>query len=820
VLLASVAVGGLVVGGQRAASQTDPATVSGEGGTFDWNLIDQLLSDGASTFSSVSDSSGDALNGTYDPLGSDVGMSDFAHGNADFAVTEFPMSADDAAAAASIGRSYAYVPIDAMPVTVVAMVDANDSLDAAQAQWYSAANGDQIELTADQLEQAMTGNIGGWFSAAPTGGDVNQITPNHEPSIVLLTQGGSGTSPDALTTVMPETPSADTYALTSYFLDNPQAAADWVADLPSIWPAGATIPVGPTDTWQSVLSIKLLDDKHVQNDLAFLDSTTGNLSEQLAQWCLGCISTIPGDWLQVDPDAAGEISSLPTVALQNDGAYVQPTLAATEAAENDSTIDSTTNLVTINSTSDPNAYPMVMMDYLLVPTSGLSAAKATALANFIGFILSPTGTSDIENFGAAPVNSTMQALDQSVVTELQAEATAAATTTTSTSSTTSSTSTSTSSTSTSSTSTTSASTSTSSSSTSTSSTSTSSTSTSSTSTSTSLPSMSTSTTSSPTTSSPTTTRTSTTTTTTSPTQSTTTSTPATPTTSTPPPPIDSTTRPPPTSVALTGPTGTGPPGLHVVRTWRVPAGGASLHAVLDALQITVVVPPADVATSGAAALELTTAPLGVVPAGSLAGKHDLAVLGISLERNSEASMGSFPAPIKVALSGAGLTGADSLLVYLPSRATFVPAASAVGVVSGVRFGANGSSFDVDADPVLAIEAPALTSSKVVTRSLTTRSSSARRHEARSVALRRSRSLVAKSHSRRTGPSRRVAEVAPSQAVPARASDSGVVAGAGNSSSTLAYTGIALGPLLGLGGVLLGAGALLGRRARRRSARSS
>jgi len=49
------------------------------------------------------------------------------------------------------------------------------------------------------------------------------------------------------------------------------------------------------------------------------------------------------------------------------------------------------------------------MSYLIVPTSGLSQAKATALAAFIRFVLGSQGQADVEALGAAPVTPAMVA---------------------------------------------------------------------------------------------------------------------------------------------------------------------------------------------------------------------------------------------------------------------------------------------------------------------------------------------------------------------------------------------------------------------------
>jgi hypothetical protein len=72
------------------------------------------------------------------------------------------------------------------------------------------------------------------------------------------------------------------------------------------------------------------------------------------------------------------------------------------------------------------------MSYMVVPTSGLSAAKATALAGFIKFVLGATGQTEVESMGAAGVTPDMVAAGLKVADEVAAQAitTTTATTTT------------------------------------------------------------------------------------------------------------------------------------------------------------------------------------------------------------------------------------------------------------------------------------------------------------------------------------------------------------------------------------------------------
>ena len=109
---------------------------------------------------------------------------------------------------------------------------------------------------------------------------------------------------------------------------------------------------------------------------------------------------------------------------------VPPTTAAAAAETGDGiTLDPTTNLVTFNpQPTDAAAYNNYLMveSYLVFPTSGLAAAKAIKLAQFIRYVLGPTGQSDIAVLGAAPATPAEVTAGLKVAAELDAEATATA----------------------------------------------------------------------------------------------------------------------------------------------------------------------------------------------------------------------------------------------------------------------------------------------------------------------------------------------------------------------------------------------------------
>jgi hypothetical protein len=77
----------------------------------------------------------------------------------------------------------------------------------------------------------------------------------------------------------------------------------------------------------------------------------------------------------------------PTAALENAaGKYVQPTAQAMAAAVNDMTVAKDGVRSTDYTKKDPAAYPLTMVVYAVVPTGGISSAKAAKIAQFLDYV--------------------------------------------------------------------------------------------------------------------------------------------------------------------------------------------------------------------------------------------------------------------------------------------------------------------------------------------------------------------------------------------------------------------------------------------------
>jgi hypothetical protein len=147
------------------------------------------------------------------------------------------------------------------------------------------------------------------------------------------------------------------------------------------------------------------------------DPTTGNYDSLPPQ--------TDGDrdlWSIIDESDAQRFL-IPAAALENAaGKYVKPTNAAMAAAVKNMTKTSAGTLQTNYTTTDPAAYPMTMVIYAVVPTGGISSAKAAAIAKFLDFVAGSgqtTGTAPGElPVGYLPLPDSLRAQTLKAATEV------------------------------------------------------------------------------------------------------------------------------------------------------------------------------------------------------------------------------------------------------------------------------------------------------------------------------------------------------------------------------------------------------------------
>ena len=378
----TVVVGTIGAAPKRASADATTDTLSGEGGSFAEPIVNKILGDASSATAPLSLS--------YFNADIDVGRDDFADGSADFGVTELPLTATEIATAATNKRTFAYVPFAASPIAIDAIVECERDVTLQPTTMCP-----NLQVSVLQLAQLFTQAIGSWDSP-----QLSKISAGN--SITPFAQGA---------TVVPELladPAASTEALIALFDADSAAAPVWSAFVSSLNGTNDA----PTETWPTMGGVHGGDAELAQS-LVPIDTSTLLPEPDPQTWGLGQIAPLPTDWI-------GPPENIPTIAIQNGaGAFVSPTVAAAAAALNDATMDPSTNLVTYqNSTTDTAAYPLMAMSYLVVPTSGLPAAKATALAALIRFALGSTGQSDVTGLGAAAVTPAMVTAGMAVANEV------------------------------------------------------------------------------------------------------------------------------------------------------------------------------------------------------------------------------------------------------------------------------------------------------------------------------------------------------------------------------------------------------------------
>jgi ABC-type phosphate transport system substrate-binding protein len=408
-----------------AGAATSQGVLTGQGGDALGPIVQKLLRD--DTAGLAPDSA------TYTNVDLDQGIAGFV-GTApnmfsnDFAVSERPLSTAEIAAATTDGRSFAYVPFAATPVALMTLVPVS-TYPGGNAPISPAEFCQHIPLTLAELD--------GIFGVASppylNWGDsrlscsTSSSTPPDGTSIIREGNLDPTMENDAFVSLLDSTPASEAAFGAEFSVIDEAPSEQWpysgTAD-------GTGITGGDQATLGSVLG---------------LDPETNAPSTSPTLIKLGAIMPVASDWTG---DPLGVTWNLPTAAVENGGgAFVAPSAAAAKAAEDDATLAATSdpttnNLVTFDLTStDASSYnPYLMMEsYLVVPTNGLPADKAEALAQFIRFVVGGTGQADITALGAAPATSAMVTADLKVAQTLDAEAAAdPSTTTTSTTSATSS----------------------------------------------------------------------------------------------------------------------------------------------------------------------------------------------------------------------------------------------------------------------------------------------------------------------------------------------------------------------------------------------
>jgi len=399
-----------------AAESTDPTSLVGEGGSFLTPVTDVLLK---------ADTTGLApLNPSYTDASLDDAISDFVGSgpgsfDADFVVSERPLTSAEAATAQANGRTFAYVPFAATPVAIATLAACNPADLTGNSTDALCPN---IPLTVPLVGLLFTFNVTS-SSVQPNQGLLNPLSGWSDPR--LTQQNGQPIPSGGIYQASTLQPSAENTALMSLLDSNPESKElfDNALNNNALKNPTAVTSDTPSETWPFQLNHAYIggDAGLIEKELN-IDAET-NSPSAANSWNLGDVFPLSSVWAGAPQ---GTPWNIPTAALQNAaGQFVAPSAAAAEASEADATLDPATNLVTFNANAnDATAYNNYMMveSYLVVPTSGLTASKASALAQYIRFVTGPVAASDEETLGAAPPTPAMVAADLKVATELDAEA--------------------------------------------------------------------------------------------------------------------------------------------------------------------------------------------------------------------------------------------------------------------------------------------------------------------------------------------------------------------------------------------------------------
>ena len=392
-----------------AADTTDPAALVGEGGSFLTPVTDVLLKADTAGLAPLNPSYTDANldNAVTDFIGNGPGSFD-----ADFVVSERALTSGEAATAKADGRTFAYVPFAATPVGVATLAPCNPSELITSTS--TAALCPDIPLTVPLVGLLFTFNDTTGLSNGLTGWSDPRLTQqNGQP----IPYGGGMYQASTLE------PSAENTALMSLLDSDPASKALFDNALHNPVAGPTTSSDTPSETWpfQGTHAFIGGDAGLIEKELNINAETDSPSAANL--WNIGDVFPLSSVWAGAPQ---GTPWNIPMAALQNAALqFVAPSAAAAAASEADATFDPTTNLVTFNANpNDAAAYNNYMMEesYLVVPTSGLSASKASKLAQYIRFVTGPVAASDEETLGAAPPTPAMVAADLKVATQLDAEA--------------------------------------------------------------------------------------------------------------------------------------------------------------------------------------------------------------------------------------------------------------------------------------------------------------------------------------------------------------------------------------------------------------
>jgi periplasmic binding family protein len=325
----------------------------------------------------------------YTNQGSPEARSNFLQGNSDVAITSMPASPDELK---GTSRPFIYAPVD-----VTGVVIGFNATDPTTGQRIT-----DMTLTPRLVAEL----IGGWQFPLGSGNNIF-----NDPEFLALNPGHHWPS-NAEAPLLRAEPNADAFVLTTWLQRDAKARAFLDGKDPSAQPDPFwKNVVYPTDVFQP-------RDPNAQGAYQPLTSTLTNV-RRLFQFLP------PGDGISPTAGVDGVFGVLDAVTARS---FAIPTAKLVPANAPPGTpgvpadllnlaaayTKMTTNPDKITKFADvtaPGVYPLVKVDYAMVPTGGISQAKAAKMGQFLDYVSGPGQASGVLPLGYVPLSADLVAQD-------------------------------------------------------------------------------------------------------------------------------------------------------------------------------------------------------------------------------------------------------------------------------------------------------------------------------------------------------------------------------------------------------------------------
>ncbi len=302
----------------------------------------------------------------YSADGSAAGRAEFINGGANFAVTGLPFTAAEQAKLTEAKKTFVYVPLAGGSLVFLyhLFTPQGESIKG-------------LQLSGPTLTKMFTGVITDWNDAAIAAENPGVELPAKK--VIPTVRGQAGGA---------------TYAATSYFRYS----------APAVWKAFMEDPQrGFPDEPRELFPFFAGADSRTSS-FAVADIVGSNESSN------GRIAYVDAAWAKGALANGADVMKIKNAA----GVYVAPSPASTQKTLDAAKLDDK-NLLTIDyGVTDPGAYPLATINYMVVPTSGTTPDVASSLATLAKYAVG-TGQAAATTVGAPVLPAPVVARSQSVL---------------------------------------------------------------------------------------------------------------------------------------------------------------------------------------------------------------------------------------------------------------------------------------------------------------------------------------------------------------------------------------------------------------------